>query len=145
MSTTQTPPLNDPGLWWPSPPEIIMYLAIAAVINKKFNLPFYMSWFVDIVLHVSLPFICLGIIVMLGFLSGSLWYAVRIGFIFNLLEGPIWCLTNLICFMTVDPITFQAVMDFIHELLDDLPARHENHIHYYRQALRRFNRGEYPR
>ena len=145
MSTTQTPPLNDSGLWWPTPPEIMLYLAITAVLSKKFNLPFYMSWFVDIVLHMTLPFICAGIIAMLVFLSGSLWYMVRIGFIFNLLEGPIWCLANLVCFMTVDPAVFQVSMDMMHDLFSELPEKHENHLHYYRQALRRFNRGEYPR
>lgn len=145
MSTTQTPPLNNLGLWWPNPPEIIMYLTITAILSKRLNLPFYMSWFVDIVLHMTLPFICAGILAMLCFLSCSLWYMVRVGFIFNLLQGPIWCLVNLVCFMTIDPALFQGAMDMIHELISDLPERHENHIHYYRQALRRFNRGEYPR
>ena len=145
MSTSETPPLNNPGLWWPTPPEIMMYLSITAVLSKKFNLPFYMSWFVDIVLHVTLPFICIGIICLLTFIAGSLWYMVRIGFIFNVLEGPIWCLANLVCFLTIDPATFQGVMDMIHDLLSELPEKHENHLHYYRQAWRRFERGEYPR
>jgi len=145
MSTTQTPPLNNPNLWWPTPPEIMMYLAITYIIGKKLNLPFYMSWFLDIVLHAALPFICTGIIAMLFFIGGSLWYMVRVGFIFNVLEGPIWCLVNLVCFMTVDPALFQGTMDIIHEIVSDMPERYKNHVHYYRQALRRFNRGEYPR
>jgi hypothetical protein len=36
-------------------------------------------------------------------------------------------------------------MDIIHEIVSDMPERYKNHVHYYRQALRRFNRGEYPR
>ncbi len=143
MSTT--PPLNNPELWWPTPPEIMMYLAITALLSKKLNLPFYMTWFIDVILHVTLPFICMGIIGLLVFISGSLWYMVRIGFVFNLLEGPIWLLANLVCFLTVDPATFQAAMDMMHDFFSELPERHENHVHYYRQALRRFNRGEYPR
>tara|TARA_E500000331_G_scaffold6410_1_gene6201 strand:+ start:24132 stop:24569 length:438 start_codon:yes stop_codon:yes gene_type:complete len=144
MSTNETPPLNDPGLWWPSPPEIMMYLCLTAFLGKKLNLQFYMSWFLDIVLHTSLPFILIGIMVMLTMLAGSLWYAVRVGFIFNLLEGPIWCLANLVCFMTVDPAVFQGAMDLIHELVSDLPEKHEEYVHYYRQACRRIQRGEYP-
>ena len=104
-----------------------------------------MSWLLDIVLHMSLPFVCVGIMALLTFLCCSLWYMVRVGFMFNLLTGPIWCLVNLVCFMTVDPMLFQGTMDVMHELWTDLPERHENHVHYYRQALRRFNRGEYPR
>jgi|APSaa5957512535_1039671.scaffolds.fasta_scaffold00671_9 hypothetical protein len=144
MSTSQTPPLNNPALWWPNPTEIIMYLAITAYLGKKFNFHFYMSWFVDIVLHVSLPFICLGIIGMLVILTGSLWYTIRVGIVFNLLEGPIWCLANLICFMTIDPTVFQGVMGVIHEFVAEMPELHKNHVHYYRQARRRFENGEYP-
>lgn len=144
MSTSETPPLNSPNLWWPSPPEIMIYLFVTAILSKKFNLPFYMCWFVDIVLHVTLPFICLGIIILLAGISGSLWYMVRVGFAFNLLEGPLWCLVNLVCLMTVDPLVFQNIMDFTHEVISDLPERYENHLLYYRQALRSFKRGEYP-
>ena len=86
MSTSETPPLNNPNLWWPNPPEIMIYLCLTAFLGKRFNLPFYMTWFIDIVLHVSLPFMILGIIVLLTFIAGSVWYMVRVGFIFNLLE-----------------------------------------------------------
>ena len=143
MSTT--PPLNNPGLWWPTPEIIILYLTIAYSLSKKLNLPFYMSWLLDIALHASLPFVCVGIMGLLCFLCCSLWYMVRVGFMFNLLTGPIWCLVNLVCFMTVDPMLFQGTIDVMHEFVSGLPEWKENHVHYYRQALRRFNRGEYPR
>ena len=144
MSTSETPPLNSPNLWWPSPPEIIIYLFATAVLSKKFNLPFYMCWFVDIVLHVTLPFICLGIILLLAAISSSLWYMVRIGFAFNLLEGPLWCLVNLVCLMTVDPLVFQNVVDFTRELLIELPNQPEKTKFYFKQALYRIKRGQYP-
>lgn len=144
MSTSETPPLNSPNLWWPSPPEIMIYLFVTAILSKKFNLPFYMCWFVDIVLHVTLPFICLGIIILLAGISGSLWYMVRVGFAFNLLEGPLWCLVNLVCLMTVDPLVFQNIMDFTHELLIELPKQPAKTKFYFEQSWYRIKRGQYP-
>ena len=144
MSTSETPPLNSPNLWWPSPPEIMIYLFVTAILSKKFNLPFYMCWFVDIVLHVTLPFICLGIIILLAGISGSLWYMVRVGFAFNLLEGPLWCLVNLVCLMTVDPLVFQNIMDFTQELLIELPKQPAKNKFYFEQSWYRIKRGQYP-